>query len=96
MLQSLAGYVASSQVPRRSKKNFHPCPNNISTIEFYNYRRRKKKKKRENRSVIYSATNFPQFLNVSYLHLVNAKIPRRIARSARVKELGLEENPLNN
>lgn len=91
MLQSLAGYVASSQVPRRSK-NFHPCPNNISTIEFYNYRRKKKEKER----IVPLSTNFPQFLNVSYLHLVNAKIPRRIARSARVKELGLEENPLNN
>lgn len=65
VLQSLAGYVASSQVPRRSK-NFHPCPNNISTIEFYNYRRKKKEKERIVPLSTPLSTNFPQFLNVSF------------------------------
>lgn len=82
------GYVASSQVPQRSK-NFHPHPNNRifrdSTMEFCNYRR-KNERKESFRYLL--ATNFPQFPTFSYvdsyLHLVNAKIPRqlRIARSA--------------
>lgn len=86
VLQSLTGYAASSQVPQRSK-NFHPYIRIIEyfAIEVYNHRRKKKKRI----IPLFIRDEFSIISNVfesvaSYLHLVNAKIPResRIARNA--------------